>query len=433
MRRNVSERIEGLLSAAMAASGYEVLGTKMTLTQAQQWAEFNRSRARWRRIRPDVPKPEVRALAEALAPVLRSFTSPETGHIGFAAYDVIDGLVLDVTVDRLVKDIVTSAAMLGPKRVVTAVLDWAEGAPGSYVRTLVLRGINLPEPLMGSDAGIRFEKLPDRSDNEYYGDVSSFLNVSDLLNQPVLRYEVSVDPMFYMPKADEDPIDRMKRVGNNAIVAPALENLDLNKLLDALSLVCRGSVQAICEWNDYQIEMLLMRYAGTAGSMMRNVSRFDSRWPDSMPLTEERLAHAMTVVKQMDGRSDLEVAVSRWKNSAVALDAANRIIDLRTVLESLYAQNANQELAFRTALCGAMHLAPTRIERTTYYSKLRDFYRLASRMVHGVKQAEDDDLAKWCYETCRLAILKRLDEPRKLDWTALMLGLREGTGDAPQA
>ena len=98
----------------------------------------------------------------------------------------------------------------------------------------------------------------------------------------------------------------------------------------------------------------------------------------------------------MEGRSDLDVAVSRWKNSAVALDAANRMIDLRTVLESLYAQDASQELAFRTALCGAMHLAPATLERTAYYGKLRDFYRMASRVVHGGKHAEDENLVKWC-------------------------------------
>ena len=96
-----------------------------------------------------------------------------------------------------------------------------------------------------------------------------------------------------------------------------------------------------------------MCYAGSPGPMMRNMPRFDSRWPNSIPLGPELLAHAMTVMAQMDGRSDLHMAVSRWKNSGVALDAANRMIDLRAVLECLYAQDANQELAFRIALCGA--------------------------------------------------------------------------------
>ena len=430
MERNVRNRIEGLLGAAVAASVYEVSDRRMSLAQVQPWVQFNRARRGW--IRANVPQAEADGLAEALSPVLERFKNTDTGHIGFAAYDVISGLVEDVTFDRLVADMVTSAAILGPDRVVSAVLAWADGEPGKYVRTWVLRGVELPEPLGLRDKGIRFEKLPDRSDNQYYGDDSPFLSISELLNQPVLRFDVTVDPMFYTPWADENALDRMTRVRNKAVVAPALQDLDLNRLLDALSLVCRSSVQAIYEWNDYDDEMLLMRHAGSNGPMMRNVPRFDSRWADSLPLTAERLSHAMTVVGQMDGRSDLDVAVSRWKNSAVALDAANRMIDLRTVLESLYAQDASQELAFRTALCGAMHLAPTSAERLVYYRKLRDFYRLASRVVHGGQLVDNEELVKWSYETCRCAILKRLGEPRKLDWTALMLGLHEAFGEDPR-
>ena len=433
MGENAGDRIKGLLSAATAASEYKVQGTSMALAPVRQWAEFNRDRA-WRgRIKAEVPKAEAASLAEALSPVLGEFTNPDTGHVGFAAYDVIGGLVMDVTVERLVEDMVASAVILGPDRVVSAVLDWAEGAPGRYARTWALRGIELPEPMASEDTGIRFEKLPDRSDHPYYSEASPTLNVSELLNQPVLRFDVSVHPMFYRPKADEDAMDRMRRIRNAAIVAPVCKKLDLNKLLDALSLVCRSSVMAVCEWDDYEDEMLLMRYAGTAGSMMRNVPMFDPQWPDSMPLTADRLAHAMTVVGQMEGRSDLDVAVSRWKNSAVALDAANRIIDLRTVLESLYAQGGNQGLAFRTALCGAMHLAPAKGERKAYYCNLKNFYSMASRVVHGGKHAEDENLVKWCYETCRCAILKRLGESRKLDWTELMLGLYEGKDEASQA
>ena len=79
-----------------------------------------------------------------------------------------------------------------------------------------------------------------------------------------------------------------------------------------------------------------------------------------------------------------------------------------------------------------MHLAPTTAERLDYYRKLRDFYGLASRVVHGGQPADNEELVKWSYETCRHAILKRLEEPRKLDWTALMLGLHGVSGEDPQ-
>ena len=126
------------------------------------------------------------------------------------------------------------------------------------------------------------------------------------------------------------------------------------------------------------------------------------------------------------------MAVARWKNSSVALDAANRIIDLRTVVECLYAQDASHELGLRTALCGAWHMAPTADERAAHYDKFRKLYGAASRVVHGRKPgAYHGDLARWAHDACRRAILKRLEEPRELDWTAMMLGLPQPSDGDP--
>jgi len=126
------------------------------------------------------------------------------------------------------------------------------------------------------------------------------------------------------------------------------------------------------------------------------------------------------------------MAVARWKNSSVALDAANRIIDLRTVVECLYAQDASHELGLRTALCGAWHMAPTADERAAHYDKFRKLYGAASRVVHGRKPgAYHGDLARWANDACRRAILKRLEEPRELDWTAMMLGLPQPSDGDP--
>lgn len=431
MTRRERSQIESLLGAAVAASVYDLLGTKASLAQFRRWARPNATKLGW--VAVNVPEAEANRLRAAFSPVLKRFTNPDTGHIGFAVCDVIGGMEEEITLDRLTASMVKSAAILGPDTVVSAVLAWAGGDPGTYVTTWVLRGIELPEPLELRGRGIRFERLPDRGGDPYYGGLSPYLEgTGELLNKPVLRIDTTIDPMFYMPRIGEDFLDRVTRIRNTAIATPALKGLKLSKLLDALSLVCRSSVYSIYEWNEYPDEMLLMRHAAQTAPMTLNRPRFDSRSADALPLTMERLTHAMTAVGQMEGRSDLSVAVSRWKNSAVALDAANRVIDLRTVLESLYAQGVRQELTFRTALCGALHLAPTRAERLDYYRKLRDFYRLASHVVHGGKLVDKEGLVEWSYETCRRAILKRLEEPRKLDWTALMLGLHETPGEEPR-
>lgn len=423
---HINNRIEGLLGAAVAASSFTMRDTRLTSEQVRQWAPFDRLMRR--RIRVEVPQPETADLAEALGRVLDRFTDPKTGRIGFAPHDLIGGPVTGMTIDLLATGMVTAAAILGTDRVVSTVLSWAEGEPCAYVYTWVLHGVDVPDPLE-LRKGVRFEKLPERSGDlfEHIEDWSH-VGVSELAGQPVLRCDFSVDPMFYKLDAGEDA----DRIRSTAVKGPRPRDLNLRYLLDALSLVCGRSVQVVYEWNEYTEEMLLLT-GGSTGLFTHNVHRFHSRASDWTALTEERLGDVETVMGQLDGRDDLEVAIARWKNSSVVTDAANRIIDLRTVLECLYTKGERQELGFRAALCGAWHMAPTADERSAYYDKFHKLYGAASRVVHGGKAGADDgNLAQWAHDACRRAILKRLEEPRELDWTALMLGLPQPSDRDPR-
>lgn len=432
-REHVNDRIQGLLGAAVAASIFSVHDTRIPLEQVKAWATSDRTRRHL--LRAEVPSPEAAALVEALTPLLDRFTNRDTGHIGFAPYDVIGGLVMDVTIEHLATAMVTAAALLGTHTVVAAICAWAEGKPGTYVQTWVLRGLDVPEPLEFRE-GIRFERLPDgRNDLLHHMEDWYEISIRELAGQPVLRLDIAIDPMFYKPNRDEDALARNMRIRGSALKRKASRALNLSHLLDALSLVCGRSVQVVYEWNEYPEEMLLMRTSSSVGPFTHNVPSFRFHRATGSPLTPERLGQVGTVVEQMDGRGDLEVAVARWKNSGVVMDAASRIIDLRTVVECLYAQDANHELGLglRTALCGAWHMAPTADERSAYYDKFRKLYGAASRVVHGRKPGADDgDLAQWAHDACRRAILKRLEEPSELDWTALMLGLPQPSDGDPR-
>ena len=404
---------------------------RLPLKQVREWAA-----SKWTRrhlIVAKLPSTEAAALVAALAPLLDRFTHPDTGHVGFAPYDVIGGAVEDVTIDHLATGMVAAAALLGTDKVVSAICAWAGGKPGTYVRTWVLRGANVPEPLEFRQ-GIRFQKLPEGRSNllEHMEDCYE-ISTRELAGQPVLRFEMTVDPMFYKPRTDEDALSRTMRIRESAVKRRESQALNLSHLLDALSLVCGSTVQVVYEWNEYPEQMLAIRRGSSIAPLMHIVPRFRFHRTAGTPLTRERLEQVETVVRKMAGRSDLDVAVERWKNSNVVMDAANRIIDLRTVLECLYAQGAQHELGFRTALCGAWHLAATAEERLKYYGKLKKLYQAASRAVHGSKPgAEDGALAQWAKEACRRAILKRFNEPREPDWTALMLGLARPPEDDPR-
>ena len=121
----VSYRIEQQLDKAALSSSYDVMGTKMTLAHLRQWLEYNKGRRHW--VRANVPNSEAFTLANSLSSVLDRFTNSDTSHIGFTPYDVIGGMVVDVTLDDIVTSMVSSAAILGSRRVVASILGWAAG------------------------------------------------------------------------------------------------------------------------------------------------------------------------------------------------------------------------------------------------------------------------------------------------------------------
>lgn len=415
------------LDAAVAASTFAVSRATLRSEQVRSWVAACGSRREW--IMAKVPSRELKALVEALSEPLGAFTSSDTGTIGFALHDFMPGVVQDVTVDLFATDLVRTAALLGSGHTLSVVAGWMRGEPAEYSHVRVLRGVSVSEPVAFGE-GVRFEKLSGegREVAEYadFGLVPAF----DLMGQPAMRTTMRVGAMFYRPEGSER--DQLGRRGARQpdIVGPEVATGErFADLLNALSLACSSCVQVAYEWNDYSDEMLLMRGGGArSGPTMYNVPRFRVREiaAGGSEITPARLAEANSILSRMSGRRDLDIAIARWKNSMIALDEANRIIDLRTVLESLYCEGARNELKLRTTLRGALHLAPTPADRRDYYAKLRALYDLGSKVVHGGRLSNRNDvksLVAWSYLELRRAILKRLEEGPTMDWDALMLGL----------
>lgn len=380
----------------------------------------------------EVPPWELKALVDALSEPLGTFTNPTTGAIGFAVHDFMPGMVQDVTVELFATDLVRTAAVLGSGHILSIVEGWMSGEPAEYSDVHVLRGVSVPEPVaLGED--VRFEKLSTESkDLAEYAD-SSLVPRFDVLGQPAMRTKMRVRSIFYRPEGNERVEWGRRGARQPDIVEPEVAaGGRFTELLNALSLACSSCVQVAYEWSEYSDELLLMRGGGVrSGGRIYNVPRFGfHQIADGalVEITPARLAEVNSILGRMSGRRDLDIAIARWKNSLVALDEANRIIDLRTVLESLYCEGARNELKLRTTLRGALHLAPTRADRRDYYAKLRALYDLGSQVVHGGRLPNSDevnDLVAWSHSELRRAILKRLEEGPTMDWDALMLGLTQ--------
>ena len=379
----------------------------------------------------EVPRRELKALVEALSEPLGAFTNPDTRAIGFALHDFMPGIVQDVTVDLFATDLVRTAAVLGSGRTLSIVAGWMSGEPAEYSHVRVLRGVSVPDPVAFGE-GVRFEKLStEGKDVAEYTD-GSLMSRFDLVGQPAMRTTMRVGSIFYRPEGSERNGLGRRGARPPDIVGPEVATgKRFADLLNALSLACSSCVQVAYEWSEYGDELLLMRGGGvSSGPTMYNVPRFGFRQiaAGEFEITPARLAEANSILSRMSGRRDLDIAIERWKNSMVALDEANRIIDLRTVLESLYCGGARDELKLRTTLRGALHLAPTPADRRDYYAKLRALYDLGSKVVHGGRLRNRDDandLVAWSYSELRRAILKRLEEGPTMDWDALMLGLAQ--------
>ncbi len=118
-------------------------------------------------------------------------------------------------------------------------------------------------------------------------------------------------------------------------------------------------------------------------------------------------------------------AFNRWlRAQRPDLSLSEHFIDLRVALEALHMNDNMGESTNSLSIRLAWHLGTTPAERRELFALARDFYRRASRIVHGaVVDGSDVDiqLLQQASDLCRRAILAYLksDPP---NWDALTVG-----------
>ena len=116
---------------------------------------------------------------------------------------------------------------------------------------------------------------------------------------------------------------------------------------------------------------------------------------------------------------------------------ADRFIDLRIALESLYLKDFpngyRQEMRFRLALFGAWYLGTDFGDRKRILKRLREAYDAASGAVHSGDldfSVENQKLLSDGQDLCRRGILKLLSEGPPPNWGDLILGAEDGADSA---
>lgn len=181
----------------------------------------------------------------------------------------------------------------------------------------------------------------------------------------------------------------------------ALGEVSLETFSLVLSLVCNRRVGLSLSWTNYGdsdpfavgVRSVLLApdtatekfSKGWSYEPSTGVTKLLSFDPPAPNLCEQGLRRAWELQSELQRRIDsdqrFQIAVTRWaKAASPGVLNADRVIDLRIALESLYLDSSEGELGFRLSVIGARHLGSNLVDRKPIRKTLADFYRLASRV-----------------------------------------------------
>ena len=345
------------------------------------------------------------------------------------------------------KALVRGATFLGTERVASLLAGWADNEPVVFRTRVLLNGMGLlAEPLSPMD-GIRIESLPlSGRQFTFFLPRTKGRSLGDYLARMVITIDHLTTPALFHPSnANQVQTSR----------ATAMPGIDETTVCTALSLEADIHADIAFFWTDFG-ELVAFgkghensiwstgqqHYRGHSYTNVTIRPESHSDGPSmvladdwTLEIAEEELGRTLAALA--GERSDqLRVAASRWqstKNTRASL--ADRFIDLRIALESLYLRDflneQSQEMRFRLALFGAWHLGTDYEDRRTIRKKLRDAYDTASKAVHSghvESTQENRDLLSDAQALCRRGALRLLKEGAPQDWGDLILGADEQTG-----
>ena len=220
---------------------------------------------------------------------------------------------------------------------------------------------------------------------------------ADYLGQSLVSVDAETKPALFQP---ETPWPEGKEV--RAALTP---RLTLETIREALSLEADTFVDGGLTWDDYgEFSALANQDGGVRGavghlppckhhmtSLKLGVSSLEVSEEDIRDISAENIGRLLRELQGADARA--RVAVSRWKMAMNSIrDRADRFIDLRIALESLFLPPLSaQELKFRLAVSGAWLVGKDAAGRRRVWNTLRSAYDLASTAVHGGRSEEEGE------------------------------------------
>lgn len=376
-----------------------------------------------------------------LSTLLQEYIDPETRRVGCAmpafsedsegAIHLIGrGLRVFQTSSPLTSftlALAKASAIWGAGQVTSTLSDWIDGEPLWFRSYAVLNGIYLSQPLEPLD-GVRLDPLPQSVEDlpvSLQATLYSGQPGHQYLGQTLLSIECGVMPALFCP-----PHSLHERI----VQICTAGGLGIDTICRALSLATNRYVSANLYWDQYDDSALFLRKE-IESHYSFNSERARARRSTDPPIAELSVQQFIVLSESLKERSSdkLNIAISRWRKSKDPdeYDLADKFIDLRIALESLYLQNFRNEgnrtaeMRFRLALFGAWYLGSDLQERRDIRKKLIDVYDRASAAVHSgqVEDSEENfNLLTTGQNLCRQGILKFLTDGPPANWGDLVLG-----------
>ena len=345
--------------------------------------------------------------------------------IGHALPDIIEGpanhtinengLVAAFAISEVsdfAKYLVLQSALFGSEAIATTLIEWSQGKDLVYEMRALLGGIKI-DNLIQFDGGVRFERLPNQV-SELPHRLPGFASIaqSDYLGRVMLVVDCHVTPALWNP--EERPKIRTDW---------ALGSHSIRGFCEALSVICDSEVQDLMSWEDYGHAAVFRASTGISVSTRRDKA---SLRHSDIQVGQPEIRQAFDLLDRTKDEKSLQIGISHWvKSKGRMLNDVERLIYLRTALEALLLPaGSRSELRFRLALHGARLLELDKEERKVHFRKLKKFYDLASKAVHGgeIKRTEENrELLDFGQDFCRKAII-RSSRLAKVDWEAILLG-----------
>jgi hypothetical protein len=191
---------------------------------------------------------------------------------------------------------------------------------------------------------------------------------------------------------------------------------EIEKLILGLRLLREGCLRAIFRYKQAQSQTVFDRVTVSHSSERPYVLN-----SEDVTALNDFLNTSMNIAWQKrDSRTPFGIALSRFTYGYERLRLEDKIIDYMIGLETLYHDNGETgEVGYKLAHRASILLSDTKEKRRQLFEKIKESYRLRSKIVHGGRYKLSYENAWFVEDLLRDSIKRFLNNP-KPDWLNLI-------------